>query len=230
MIRKERLREEILAVIPGNMRLGFYLYDTHSKQSIGINEHEWFPLASITKWITSIFVAAHHTVEEDELFSAVSEHSGSAYGKLCEKLPENTLNERLKGLEIDCRVTSENDDTIHNCGTPAGLFKVMNLLFFGPDQEKMTAIIEGMKLQTDPDGFRFNGHWNHMTGGLAGVCNDVGYVKTEEGEVMVIGLLHTNDETVEWESLEKVMNRIGELISEANLLPLSETKYNRLQI
>lgn len=205
-------REKIIKLIPTNTRLGFYLKDTRTNETIAINEDEWFPLASIAKWVTAILVSgSNHTVNNEDVFLAISEHSNKSYMKLLRESPDLLLNELLKKLDIDCKVSLENRDIVNNIGTPKGLFRMMDLLFheeLKPDHR--TNILRGMKNQTDPDGFRLTGKWSHMTGGLNGVCNDVGFIETIEGRVMVIGLLHCPDASVEWTDLEIVMNRVGD--------------------
>ncbi|TMU87582.1 serine hydrolase [Bacillus sp. BHET2] len=201
--------------IPHNMKLGFYLYDTKSKKTIMINEDDWFPLASVTKWITSMVITIlNRSVDRKDLFLAISEHSRTAYERLNKVFPDSHLNEILKGLDIECIISSYNRDVVNNNGTPKGLFRLMNILLsreaLNPDGRG--AIIEGMKQQADSDGFRFEGQWYHMTGGLDGVCNDVGFVEAADRKLIVIGLLHCEDDAVEWTDLEKVMNEIGELI------------------
>ena len=166
--RIEPLQEEIMKQIPDNMKLGFYFYDTKSKKAIMINEDDWFPLASITKWITSMLVTIlNRSVDRGDLFLAISEHSGTSYERLSKVFPDSHLNEILKELDIECKVSSHNRDVVNNSGTPKVLFRLMNILISKEalNRDSRDAIMEGMKQQADPDGFRFEGQWYHMTGG-----------------------------------------------------------------
>lgn len=52
------LKSEITQLVPPNVKLGFYLLDTKTKEQIVINENDWFPLASVSKLITAIFALA----------------------------------------------------------------------------------------------------------------------------------------------------------------------------
>ncbi|MCA1058945.1 class A beta-lactamase-related serine hydrolase [Rossellomorea aquimaris] len=209
-------RRNIINLIPPDMTFGFYMHDMGTDFSVTINEDEWFPLASIAKWITAILVSGHDCsgVKEDVYF-AIREHSNTAYSNLLQKLPDQHLNELLQELDIDCKVSSHNRDIVSNIGTPSGIYKMMEPLFherLNPDD--IESVLQGMKDQDDPDGFRFNDQWYHMTGGLEGVCNDVGFIEVDSRRIVVIGLLQSKDPTVQWTSLEKVMNRIGEVVME----------------
>ncbi|MBN8191275.1 serine hydrolase [Bacillus sp. NTK074B] len=210
----QALQSIITSLIPSHTLFGFYLHDTNTKETITINEDERLPLASVSKWITSILVSrSTHSVVNEDLYLTVCEHSTGSYVNLIHELPEQYLNDSLASLDVDCKVSDQNRDTVNNIGTPKGLFQMMDLLLgkgLKPDHKE--AIMKGMKHQSDPDGFCFSLPWFHMTGGLEGVCNDVGFIKTDETVVIVIGLLHCQDPLVEWNELEKLMSTIGESV------------------
>ncbi len=212
--KTEALKRLITEQVPSNTLFGFYLYDTNSKETITINEDEWFPLASVAKWITSILVSrSNYSVANEDLYLTVCGHSNVSYMNLIEELPEQYLNESLARLNVECKVSDKNRDKVNNIGTPKGLFQMMDLLLHEsskPDHRE--AILKGMKNQEDPDGFRFSLPWFHMTGGLEGVCNDIGFIKTDDVQFIVIGLLHCQDPSVEWTELEKFMRKIGDAV------------------
>jgi beta-lactamase class A len=47
-------KNEITRLVPSHSKLGFYMFDTESNEHIAIQEHDWFPLASVSKLITAI--------------------------------------------------------------------------------------------------------------------------------------------------------------------------------
>ncbi|WP_201713986.1 serine hydrolase [Rossellomorea arthrocnemi] len=207
----ETFRGSIISLIPPNTKFGFYLHDTETMETVTINEEKWFPLASIAKWVTAILVSRNgHPVVKEDVYSAICEHNHKSYLNLLQEHPDLSINVLLEEMGIDCKVSSQNRDIVNNTGTPKGLFKMMDMLLHeGLNREYRTNIIEGMKNQVDPDGFRFSIPWFHMTGGLEGVCNDVGFIEKEGKQIIVIGLLYCQDPSVEWTDLEKVMNKIG---------------------
>lgn len=50
-----------------------------------------------------------------------------------------------------------------------------------------------------------------MTGGMEGICNEIGYLKLEDRTIICIGFLKSIKE-IEWNKLEEIMTEIGEII------------------
>jgi hypothetical protein len=159
---------------------------------------------------TSGYRTGRHIVD------SISKHCGISYEKIMEQVPDEELNQQLRELNIDLKVNANNQDKAKNSGTAKGVFEVLYHLLNGGilDDCPKQWIMEGLRLQNDVDGFRFrkDNNWNHMTGGLDGVCNDVGYVEFGTRKIIVIGLLETKDPNVEWYQLEATMQKIGEHI------------------
>lgn len=210
---------EIKELVPSSSKLGFYLYDTLSDEYLVINENDWFPLASISKLLTAIMGLLKNTnIEREVIIDSISKHCGTSYKKILETISDIEINQELKKLDIDLYVHENNQDKVRNSGTAKGIFDILYGLVKGTiisDYSK-ELIIEGLKLQNDLDGFRFTKeyNWIHMTGGLDGVCNDVGYVELGDRKIIVIGLLETNDPNVEWHELESALQEIGKYIME----------------
>ena len=210
---------EIKELVPSTSKLGFYLYDTMSDEHVVINENDWFPLASISKLLTAIMgLLKNPTIERKVILDSISKHCGTSYKKIIETISDIEINQELKKLDIDLHVHENNQDKVRNRGSAKGVFDILYGLLKGEiisDYSK-ELIMEGLKLQNDLDGFRFTKeyNWIHMTGGLDGVCNDVGYIEVGDREIIVIGLLETKDPNMEWNELESTLQEIGKYIME----------------
>jgi hypothetical protein len=89
----EVLRGNIINLIPPDTKIGFYLHDTKTKETVTINEDNWFPLASIAKWITAILVSRNgHPIVKEDVYLATCEHSNKSYINLLQELPDLSLN------------------------------------------------------------------------------------------------------------------------------------------
>lgn len=209
------LISEISELIPANMKLGFYYYDTKTKERMMINEHDWFPLASVTKFITSIFAWREEAyTDPEDIQRAISEHNQDSYEQLIEVISNEVLNSRLLNNNIDLKLHKNNKDKINNKGTPSSIFTILENLL-NNENNQSTVIIHALKDQQDKDGFRLDQlNWHHMTGGLEGVCNDIGFIKLEDRKVILIGLLECSDPEVKWFQLEGILRDIGNLISD----------------
>ena len=210
---------EIKKLVPSTSKLGFYLYETMSDEFLVINENDLFPLASISKLLTAIMgLLKNPNIERKVILDSISKHCGTSYKKIIETISDIEINQELKKLNIDLHVHENNQDKVRNRGTAKGVFDILFGLLKGTiisDYSK-ELIIEGLKLQNDLDGFRFTKeyNWIHMTGGLDGVCNDVGYVELGGRKIIVIALLETKDPNVEWHELESTLLEIGKYIME----------------
>lgn len=56
-----------------------------------------------------------------------------------------------------------------------------------------------------------------MTGGLEGVCNDVGFFEVNGRTIIVVGLVEAQDNQIQWEQLEQTLQKIGVLCLEITL-------------
>ena len=210
---------EIKELVPSTSKLGLYLYDTMSGEHLVINENDWFPLASISKLVTAIMGLLKNTnIEREVIIDSISKHCGTSYKKIVETISDKEINQDLKKWDIDLHVHENNQNKVRNRGTAKGVFEILFGLLKGTiisDYPK-ELIIEGLMLQNDIDGFRFTKeyNWIHMTGGLDGVCNDVGYVDLRDRKIIVIGLLESKDPNVEWQELETALQEIGKYIME----------------
>ncbi|CAM4273298.1 hypothetical protein BAMA_20515 [Bacillus manliponensis] len=204
---------DVQQLVPSSVKLGFYLYDTNTKESLCINENETFPLASVAKWIaSSIAFQAGIVVEPVVIEEAIYKHSTEAYLSILEKMSSQEINKELQQRGLELVIHKDNTSITNNYGTPASIFQLMHSLYESMDKSNL--IFQALKQQEDFDGFRFSGpyEWLHMTGGLAGVCNDVGYLYIEDRVLLCIGLLQTNDTHIEWQTLERILQHIGALI------------------
>ncbi|MFD6509247.1 serine hydrolase [Bacillus sp. NPDC060175] len=211
------LKSEITKLVPSNVKLGFYLLDTKTKEQIVINENDWFPLASVSKLITAIFALAKNiNIKRENIFNVISKHCGSSYKRLLEEISSEEINRRLVELNIEIKVDNDNKDIANNLGTPNGIHKILSLLLEGEllDSISKHLIIKSLEQQNDEDGFKLNKYynWYHMTGGLDGVCNDIGYFEFEDRKIIVIGLIETTDTNAEWYHLEEILQKIGRII------------------
>jgi len=211
---------EIKELVPSTSKLGFYLYDTMSDEHLVINENDWFPLASISKLLTAIMgLLKNPNIEREVIIDSISKHCGNSYKKIMETISDDEINLNLKKLNIDIHVLENNQDKVTNRGTAKGVFEVLHGLLDGTllSNHPKELIIEALKLQNDRDGFRFRKeyNWIHMTGGIDGVCNDVGYLEFGNRKVIIIGLLETQDPNVEWYQLECTLHEIGKYIMKA---------------
>ncbi|TYS83514.1 serine hydrolase [Rossellomorea aquimaris] len=217
-----QLREEILRLIPRNVKLSFLFYDTGSKQKVSINEDEMLPLASITKLITAAFVLQKHTrYNQEDIFSCISKHSNEAYSNLLSEITTSEINSMLSSLNIDIRITKDNRDREKNIGSAKGIYDFLSNILSSKDlsTEKKQLILHSLNNQSDLDGFRLfeSGNWAHMTGGMNGVCNDVGILELQNNRIFVIGLIKTDDLSIEWEHLENLLQKVGKLITKEYL-------------
>ncbi|EOP60284.1 hypothetical protein IKQ_06000 [Bacillus cereus VDM053] len=211
------LKSEITQLVPPNVKLGFYLLDTKTNEQIVINENDWFPLASVSKLITAIFALVKNiNIKKEDIFNVISRHCDNSYKKILEEISSEEINNRLAKLNIEIKVDNNNKDKINNLGTPNGIHRILSLLLEGDllDSSSKHLIIKSLEQQNDEDGFKLNGHynWYHMTGGLEGVCNDIGYLEFEDRKIIVIGLIETTDTNVEWYHLEETLQKIGRII------------------
>ncbi|MEH6980264.1 serine hydrolase, partial [Bacillus pseudomycoides] len=167
--------------------------------------------------ITAIFALAKNAnIKKEDIFNAISKHCGSSYKRLLEKISSEEINRQLVELNIEIKVDDDNKDIANNLGTPNGIYKILSLLLEGEllDSISNHLIIKSLEQQNDEDGFKLNKHynWYHMTGGLDGVCNDIGYFKFKDRKIIVIGLIKTTDTDVEWYHLEETLQKIGRII------------------
>lgn len=205
--------KDIGQFVPPSAKLGFYLYDTKTKETLCINENETFPLASIAKWIAgSIAFCTGRYETPITIAEAICKHSKGAYVSILEQMSISEINRELQHRELEIVIHQDNMSVTNNYGTPASIFQFMNSLY--EEAKKNTLIFRALKQQEDPDGFRFPSQyeWLHMTGGLQNVCNDAGYLYLEDRVLICIGFIQTNDEHVKWHMLERVLQHIGTLI------------------
>ncbi|MED1412640.1 serine hydrolase [Bacillus paramycoides] len=211
------LKSEITQLVPPNVKLGFYLLDTKTKEQIVINENDWFPLASVSKLITAIFALAKNiNIKKEDIFNVISRHCDSSYKRLLEEISSEEINSQLAKLNIEIKVDNDNKDKVNNLGTPNGIHTILSLLLEGELLESSSKhlVIKSLEQQNDEDGFKLNKHsnWYHMTGGLEGVCNDIGYLEFEDRKIIIIGLIETTDTDTEWYHLEETLQKIGKII------------------
>ncbi|WP_064093498.1 serine hydrolase [Rossellomorea aquimaris] len=214
----------IRSTIPENIELGLFIFDTKTCDAIKINENEYFPLASIAKFITSVF-SLNRNAPLESVQKSISHHDSESYQKLNTIISDKEINDRLHELNLDVMVHKENQDKIHNIGTPEGVATFLKYLIDEEllNHENTKNILEALRTQKDPDGFRFQGQWLHMTGGLEGVCNDVGYLIIEDRPIIIAGFIKTTHVQVSWSHLEAGLRKIGEIINDRYTLNHQET-------
>lgn len=210
------LKEEIIRLVPEEMTLGFALYDLKTGKTILINENEEFPLASLAKFISAVIAVERGLkVQEEAIYKAIAEHSSHAYKEILLELSDEEMNTELKSRGLQIHIHADNKNKQENCGTPSAIMKFLKMT----RNHDMEVVIKALKDQNDPDGFRFQrfseGKWLHMTGGLDGVCNDIGFWKLPDRMMICVGLMKSCIDSVEWTSLEKKMKEIGEVITNA---------------
>lgn len=207
------LIKDIQQLIPSSVEIGLYLYDTKTKATLCINENKKFPLASLAKWIVgSIAFQKNEHIAPITIKEAISKHSREAYNSILGRMDIKEINVELQHMNLDILVNKDNTSIIKNCGTPASVFQFMKFLY--KHEKENMFIFESLKEQEDPDGFQFSKQyeWLHMTGGLATVCNDVGYLYLEDRVLFCIGFVQAIDANTEWYQLEQVLKNIGERI------------------
>ncbi|QPC48227.1 serine hydrolase [Mangrovibacillus cuniculi] len=213
------LKDKILKVIPDNIDIGFYLYDSYTKKSVSINGDIMFPIASITKFIIpAILLKEEFDICHEDVINCISKHSKKSYNTLISKCTVKEINTMLQDLSINIKVAKDNSDVIRNIGSPKSLVDFLKFIF---DEENLNIeyrdlLFNSLCSQSDNDGFRFfeKGIWAHMTGGLEGVCNDLGILKLEDRKLYIVGLLITKDPSITWEVQEILLCRIGRIIKE----------------
>lgn len=207
------LKDEIQLLLKENIDLGLYIYDTKSQEAFMFNEEELFPLASIAKFITAIF-SMSKKASSDAVFQSIAYHDAEAYIKLNSLFTENELNHRLSSIGLEIKVNLDNRSLIENIATPKSVFLLLHALYERKllDEESTTFILQVLEEQSDVDGFRLNGRWLHMTGGLDGVCNDVGFLVLEDRVLILVGFVKTKHSEIGWYELEALLKSIGEQI------------------
>ncbi|RLQ94247.1 serine hydrolase [Falsibacillus albus] len=207
------LKERIIEIIPENMQLGLCIHDSKSGGNFSINECAQFPLASLAKWITAVFALKNHASVND-VSKSIKYHVNEAYMNLNNVISDKEINQQLVEMGLDIHIDCDNKEKLKNRGTPKAIFDFLNAIltngFLSKDETKI--IMEAMKAQEDRDGFRFKSPWLHMTGGLEGVCNDVGYVMLDDRCITVVGMVKSTDPLIDWEQLEALLTEIGEII------------------
>ena len=218
------LCNKIMSTIPESIELGLFIMDTKTNESIKINEKEYFPLASIAKLITSVF-SLNRNASLDCVQKSISLHDSECYQKLNTIISDEEINDRLLECNLNIKVQSDNQDKMNNIATPEGIGTFLTYLIDEKllNHENTKIILDALRRQEDPDGFQFQGQWLHMTGGLQGVCNDVGYLIKDERIMILAGFIKTTNPQVNWSQLESLMMNIGELINDWFLINNLET-------
>lgn len=210
-------KNEILKLVPPKVKLGFYLLDTETQQHLEINADDPFPLASISKLITAVAVLSQNDqIAPTVVLDTVAKHCNHSYQQLLNEVSVEGINRWLKELNVNVKMDADNRNKVSNCGTPRGLAELIHLLLKGEllDIDSTQLILTAFEKQSDPDGFRFNKNhrWFHMTGGLDGVCNDVGLFEVNNRTFIVVGLVEAEDTETRWEQLEQTLQEIGSLL------------------
>ncbi len=205
-------KEDILSIIPENVQLGIIISDSKKGESITHNETIEFPLASLSKFIASIF-ALKVNAPKELIHKTISNHDHESYVKLLDYVSIEEQNKELIPFGR-IRVDRNNRSVSENSGTPKGIYNLLVHLINGQIlNDTMTSFITKCLLdQSDPDGFKLSGKWSHMTGGLEGVCNDIGFIQLGDRVITVVGLVRTIDPSVEWNQLELLLDNVGQLI------------------
>ncbi|UNL87542.1 serine hydrolase [Priestia koreensis] len=212
-------KNQITKLIPRNVELGLFLYNFQNDEKIAINENKLLPLASITKLIVACLALQNGTsLNKQVIFDSISIHSNESYNKILSELSIPEINAMFKVENTDLHINSDNRDAINNIGSAQGLYYFLSDMLVG---EKLSfkdkkIVLNALKKQQDIDGFRFHdiGTWAHMTGGMDGICNDIGILEIDNQKYFIAGLVKTDDLSINWMTLEKTLQDIGEIIKQ----------------
>ncbi|OEH93754.1 serine hydrolase [Bacillus solimangrovi] len=207
------LLEHIKSMIPANIELGLYIYDTKTEEVTMLNESEPFPLASLAKFIASVFAMTKADSVAD-IQRAISHHDSQSYEQLLNNISTEQQNKKLAEMDIELKVDHNNRSLTDNVGTAEAMFKFLYELYTRAllNDEQTSIIFEALNKQVDPDGFRMCGQWLHMTGGLEGVCNDIGYWQLEDRTIILVGFIKSLDDGIQWQQLENLLMKIGDVV------------------
>lgn len=185
-----------------------------------LNPDRPFAMASVAKLI--IAVAALRTgrpVADELVLRAVSHHDGQATGALMEAAGgEAEVNAWLSSSGWGTiRVAADNRSRTGNIATPRALHYFVSRLVAGQllDGGGLALVRRALIEQVDPDGLLSGlspgSRWLHMTGGMDGVCNDVG-ILVADGREYICAVLAEADPDGDWSQLERTVGRVGSAI------------------
>lgn len=205
--------------------LGFGLAGPDGTIQTLINPDRFFPLASVAKLITAVGAAAHEPggALNDWMMAAIRDHDREATAQLLEAAGgAGRINTWLRDAGFaHMRVHADNRDPEANAATPRTVLSFLHRLAAGGliTGPALDAVMTALARQSDPDGL-LSGlgpgtAWHHMTGGMAGVCNDVGFLRSRAGTITCCAFVE-GDPQGEWYELEQTLGRVGAAIKAQN--------------